>query len=98
MHLIAGLISGVSIGIMCFTGTALAFEKEIVAWTQRDARRVSLPTGNLPRLSLEQLQAKVREARPDIRATSIAIQNDPHAAVAFSTGSRGGSGGLYANP
>ena len=39
IHLVAGLISGLVIAIMCFTGTALAFEKELVAFAERDARR-----------------------------------------------------------
>ena len=33
-HLAAGLIAGISIGIMCFTGAVLAFEHEIVEWTE----------------------------------------------------------------
>ena len=40
MHLVAGLTAGIVIGIICLTGTALAFENEIVAWAERDARRV----------------------------------------------------------
>lgn len=94
VHLVAGLISGVSIGIMCFTGTMLAFEKELTAWSERDARRVAVPAG-ATRLTLEQMQAAVRQARPEFRATSIVVQNDPGAAVAFSAGR---SGGIYVNP
>ena len=97
-HLAAGLISGLAIGIMCFTGTALAFEKQLVAWSQRDARRVALPAEGTPRLTLEQLQAKLRAAQPAARATNVVLQNDPRAAVAFSAGGRGGGGGFYVNP
>lgn len=94
VHLVAGVISGLSIGIMCFTGTMLAFEKELVAWSERDARRVEVPAG-ATRLTLDQMQAKLREAQPDFRPASIVIQNDPAAAVAFSAGR---SGGVYVNP
>jgi uncharacterized iron-regulated membrane protein len=94
-HLAAGIISGLSIGIMCFTGTVLAFEKEIVAWAERDARRVEAPAFSTARLSLEEMQRRLRESHPDARPMSIVFQNDPHAAVAFSSGR---SGGFYVNP
>ena len=43
LHLIAGVIAGAVILIMCVTGVALAFEKEIIAWAERDVRRISPP-------------------------------------------------------
>ena len=46
LHLIAGLGAGLVIAIMSFTGTALAFEKEIIAFAERDLRHVALPTPN----------------------------------------------------
>ena len=33
-HLAMGLIAGLSIAIMCFTGVLLAFEHEIVEWAE----------------------------------------------------------------
>jgi uncharacterized iron-regulated membrane protein len=95
LHLVAGLISGLSVGIMCFTGTVLAFEHEIVEWAERDARRVTPPAADAARLSLADLQAKLREAQPEFRAASVTLQNDPAAAVTFSAGR---DDGYYANP
>ena len=95
IHLVAGVISGLSIGIMCFTGTALAFEKELVAWAERDARRIEIPAAGAIRLPLDALQQRLREAHPDARPTGIVLQNDPNAAVAFTIGR---SGGFYVNP
>ena len=95
LHLAAGLVSGLSIGIMCFTGTVLAFEKELIAWSERDARRVELPAESAPRLPLEQLRERLRQARPDAPAASVVLRNDPAAAVAFTAGR---SGGNYVNP
>lgn len=95
LHLVAGLISGLSIGIMCFTGTVLAFEKQLVAWSERDARQISPPAPGTPRLSLEDLSAKLRAAQPEARPSGIVLQNDPRAAVAFTTGR---TGGFYVNP
>jgi uncharacterized iron-regulated membrane protein len=95
LHLSAGVISGLSIAIMCFTGTVLAFEKELTAWYERDARRVDVPPPGTTRLSLDDLQRRLRTAHPDARPTSIILQNDPAAAVAFSSGR---TGGFYVNP
>lgn len=86
MHLVAGLIAGISIGIMCFTGTVLAFEHEIVEWAERDARRVTVPAGDAPRLSLAELQQRLRTAQPGLRNPAVTLRNDPAAAVAFSAG------------
>lgn len=94
-HLAAGLIAGVSIGVMCFTGTVLAFEHEIVGWAERDARRVVPPADLNARLPLESLQRKLREAQPEFRPAGVTLQNDPAAAVVFSVGR---DGGFYVNP
>jgi uncharacterized iron-regulated membrane protein len=85
-HLISGLISGLSIGIMCFTGAALAFEKEITAFAERDARRVAPPAPDAPRLPIAELQARLRAARPEARASGFTLTNAPTAAVAFPVG------------
>ena len=85
-HLAAGLIAGVSIGIMCFTGTVLAFEQEIVAWAERDARQVAPPAPDAPRLPLADLQRKLRETQPEFRVASVTLLKDPAAAVTFTAG------------
>ena len=95
VHLTAGVIAGLAIGIMCFTGTALAFEKELVAWSENDARRVAVPAADAPRLSLEEMQRHLRAAKPEARPQTAILQNDPTAAVAFSAGR---SGAYYVNP
>ncbi len=94
-HLVAGVIAGLAIAIMCFTGTILAFEKELIAWAERDARVISLTDAGTPRLSVEELQRKLREARPEARPQTIVLQNDPTAAVAFSAGR---TSTFYVNP
>ncbi|MBC7369087.1 MAG: PepSY domain-containing protein [Undibacterium sp.] len=94
-HLAAGLLAGLAIGIMCFTGTILAFEKPLVAWSERDARQITLPAPGTPRLTFAEMQAKLPAAQPAARPQNIVLQNDPRAAVAFTTGR---SGGFYVNP
>lgn len=95
IHLIAGLVSGLVIAIMCFTGTVLAFEKQLVVWSERDARTVTPPAPTEPRLSLAELQARLRTAHPDARPTSLILSSEPLAAVAFSNGR---NSAFYVNP
>lgn len=94
-HLAAGLVAGVFIGIMCFTGAVLAFEHEIVEWSERDARRVVVPIGlsseasakeGAPRLPLADLQRRLREAEPEFRPASVTLLNDATAAIIFTAG------------
>ena len=94
-HLVAGLAAGLAIGVMFFTGTLLAFEKELVAWAERDARHVEPPAAGTPRLTLDELQRRFREARPEARPNNLVVQNDPRTAVAFSAGN---SGSFHVNP
>lgn len=94
LHLAAGLVAGVAIGVMCVTGAALAFEKQIVAWAERDARRVEIPV-NAPRLPLAELAQRLRATHPDARPTAIVVSADPRDAVTFQFGR---DAALYANP
>ena len=73
LHLVAGLISGIAIGIMCFTGTALAFEKQIVAWSERDARQISAPAPGQSRLALDELTRRVREAADYVTGAKLRL-------------------------
>lgn len=94
LHLAAGLIGGIAIGSMCFTGAALAFEKQLVAWSERDARRVEAPT-NTARLPLAELTQRIRTAHPDAKPTAIVVSADPRDAVTFQLGR---DSALYADP
>lgn len=95
VHLVAGLIAGLSIAIMCFTGTVLAFEKQLVSWSERDARRVPAPAENQTRLPLDTLLERVRAAHPDATPASIVVSADPREAVAVSLGR---DNTIYVNP
>ncbi|MFZ9682434.1 MAG: PepSY-associated TM helix domain-containing protein, partial [Cephaloticoccus sp.] len=94
IHLVAGVVAGLSIFIMCFTGTTLAFEKELVAWAERDARRV-VAGDSAERRSVAELQRALQAAHPDAKPTAITVSADPAAAVMFALGREGA---LYANP
>lgn len=86
LHLLLGVVGGIVIFIMCVTGAALSFEKNILEWVEQDQRRV--PISDL-RLSTAQILGKVIEARPNSRPASYASQNDPGAAVTVGLGSEG---------
>lgn len=95
MHLLAGIIAGTAIGIMCFTGASIGFEKQLVAWAERDARQVAVPAADAPRLPLRTLLENARTAKPDARPSAITISADPAAAVTLAYGR---DGAVYANP
>ncbi|HLP08754.1 MAG TPA: PepSY-associated TM helix domain-containing protein [Opitutaceae bacterium] len=94
LHLASGVIAGLVIAVLCFTGTALAFEKQLGAWAERDARRVEAPAG-ATRLSLTKLTQRVRLSHPEAKPTALVVAADPRAAVAFQLGREGA---LYVNP
>lgn len=95
VHLTVGLAAGSVIALMCITGAALAFEDQIVAWAERDARQISPAAPAAKPISLEDLLAAVARARPDAKPGSITLNRDPNATVVVSIG-RGES--VYVSP
>lgn len=95
LHLLAGVIAGVVIFVMSTTGMALAFEKEIIAWAERDARRVVAPGASAPQLSLDALLDQLREQRPGERPSAITLDANANTAVLVSFGR---TNTFYINP
>lgn len=94
-HLVAGLLAGVAILIMCFTGTVLAFEKEIVAWVDRAGSQVTVPAAGTPRLTVEEMVKNVQATQPEgTRVASMIVKADPAAAVTMTAG----TATVYVNP
>lgn len=91
-HLVSGVLGGIVIFIMCVTGAALSFEKNIVENFEHDQRTVTV-SGE--RLLPKQLLEAVTAAKPDSRPSSLTLQNDPNAAVAISLGREGQ---IYVDP
>lgn len=85
IHLVCGLVVGLFVALMAATGAALAFEDELVAWSERDARRVVQPAPDAPRLGVDALREKLRQARPDLKDVGVTIHRDPTMAVTFSS-------------
>ncbi|HXH12750.1 MAG TPA: PepSY-associated TM helix domain-containing protein [Alphaproteobacteria bacterium] len=82
LHLAAGVVAGSVILIMSVTGVLLAFERQIVAATERSLRAVQPPASDAPRLGLDAAVARARQALPDGMPTSVTLHADPTAAIA----------------
>lgn len=95
LHLASGLLAGAVIGIMSFTGAALAFEKEIVAWSEREARLIAPPASAAVRLPIDELVSRARAVHPDSAPTSVIVRDDPLAAIAVAFGR---TSTAYVNP
>jgi len=84
-HLPVGVIAGVVILIMCVTGVLLTYEKQITAWADTRGYRSAPPTPDAPRLPVEQLIAKAREAREG-NPTAVTLKSDPLAPAEIAFG------------
>jgi len=89
-HLLVGVTAGAVIASMSVTGALLAFEPQITEWLERDRRLVAPPPG-APRLPVETLLARAREARPDQRPAIVTLRSDPAASAVVSFGREGGA-------
>lgn len=96
LHLAAGLVAGSIILIMSATGVVLAFEREIVSWAERDARRVEAPAAAIS-LPLAALLAQARAAAPaGAKLADLTVSTDPAEAIALNFGRDHGV--YYQNP
>jgi uncharacterized iron-regulated membrane protein len=86
VHLCLGVTGGIVIFIMCVTGAALSFEKNILENVEHQHRRVSVGE---QRLSPTAILTGVLNAKPDARPSAMLVQNDPEAAVTVSLGREG---------
>ena len=78
LHLTAGVVAGTVILVMSVTGVLLAFERQIVAFAERDTLTVTPPASDAPRLSLDILVAKARETVPAGAALGYHLVGRPH--------------------
>lgn len=91
-HLIVGAAAGVVILIMSVTGVLLTYEKQMIAWSDREYRRTP-PTSDAEHLPAGKLIAAVMSTggkKPD----SLTWESDREAPVALGYGGKV----LYANP
>jgi len=78
MHLACGAAAGVVILIMCVTGVALTYEKQMLEWADRRAWTAPSQAGARP-LPPETLLAKVVEAQSGVAPTGLTVRSDASA-------------------
>lgn len=93
IHLISGLLAGLVIFMMSFTGVLLTYERQILHWFEQ-GRYVPAPEQAEIPATLDTLLALGRLHEPDLEPTSITVLNDPGAPVTLSAG-RSGSLSLH---
>jgi uncharacterized iron-regulated membrane protein len=94
-HLFTGILAGLVIAVMSFTGAVLAFEHEIVEWAERDVRRIK--PASWEQLPLDEILTKAREAAPEgSKPSGLTVSRDPYDAIAVNFGRDGGV--YYVNP
>ncbi|MCP3103643.1 PepSY domain-containing protein [Myxococcus sp. K15C18031901] len=95
IHLVVGIVAGLVVAIMSITGVAIAFESQVLSWAESEARTVAAPPGEVKRLPVEELLAKVRAAKPDAQVSGVTVYPAPTSAVLVSLGR---TSGVYVNP
>ncbi|MEP6945902.1 MAG: PepSY-associated TM helix domain-containing protein [Acidobacteriota bacterium] len=85
-HLVAGVVGGIVIFIMCVTGAALSFEKNITEMAERDQRYVAVGDH---RLSTREILLKIIVAQPNAKPSSMAALSDPTASLTVALGREG---------
>jgi uncharacterized iron-regulated membrane protein len=85
LHLTAGVLAGVVILLMSATGVLLAFEKQIVAYAERDLRASAADAARAP-LPLSQLVTAASAAMPDGKPSNVIVRSDRFAPVAIAFG------------
>ncbi len=94
-HLLTGVVVSLIVLLMSVTGVLLTYERQIVAWADRNACRMPAPPADAQRLSIETLLATVRAAQPGLSPATVTLYADPAAPAMF--GLAGGRN-LFVNP
>ncbi len=85
LHLTAGVTAGMVILLMSATGVLLAFERQIVAFAERDLRATAADALGAP-LPLSRIIAAAAPAAPDAKPSNVVVRSDRLAPVAVAFG------------
>lgn len=88
IHLYLSLACGLVIGIVCFTGATLVFEKELVQSIYPERYRVMAGPQRVP---IAQLLQTFQQAQPGVPVTGVKIYGDPARTVELSYSDETGS-------
>ena len=86
LHLVTGVVAGLIIFVMSATGVLLAFERQIVAFAERNIRTGQPPAPGVSRLDLDTLMARARAAAPEGKPSGVMLRADPTAMVIVNFG------------
>ena len=86
-HLIAGVLAGIVILLMCVTGVLLTYERQLIAWADSGFRSMK-PSETVRPLAIDRLLERLRETHPDLTPTTVTVRSDDGAAVAVAAGQR----------
>jgi uncharacterized iron-regulated membrane protein len=92
-HLACGVTAGVVIAVMCVTGAALMYQREMQLWADTHAYRTRDAAG-VPGAPASALVAAAEASAGQRRATSLVLYADPTMPAAVTVGSTT----LYVNP
>ena len=81
-HLIAGVVAGSVILVMSVTGVVLTYERQLVAWADRDFRSTP-PAESASRLTVESLLDAIQRERPQLQVAAITVNANPEAPVSI---------------
>ncbi|HEX2060412.1 MAG TPA: PepSY-associated TM helix domain-containing protein, partial [Thermoanaerobaculia bacterium] len=85
LHLTAGVVAGIVILVMSVTGVLLAFEKQIIAFAERDLRAGAADAARAPR-PLSDIVAAAVAAAPGAKPSNVVVRSDRFAPVAVAFG------------
>jgi uncharacterized iron-regulated membrane protein len=93
LHLVCGVVAGVVILMMCVTGVALTYQRQMQYWADtRDYR--SAPPPGAERAPVAAILDAVRAIDPNAQPATIAYRADPSLPAAVAVGQRT----IYVNP
>ncbi len=85
LHLTAGVSAGLVILVMSVTGVLLAFEKQVIAFAERDLRATAAEAAGAP-LRPSRLVSAAAAAAPDGKPSNLVVRSDRLAPVAIAFG------------
>jgi uncharacterized iron-regulated membrane protein len=94
IHLACGVTAGLVVAMMSLTGALLTYERQMVAWADRE-QYARADDASAERRSLAEQLAAVHRHDASFAPTTITVRDDPRAPVAFAAGR---NGTLLVNP
>ena len=86
LHLTAGIVAGAIVLLMSVTGVALTYERQMIAWSDREFK--SAPAPGVERMPVERLVEEFRRQNPGQEPTALVVEAGPTEPVTVSVAQR----------